>query len=82
MTYRGTVKRGVVVLESGVSLPEGADVRVRVLDRVGASPGRKTTRARKAPKIMKFAGKAKGLPPDASRNLEHYLYGHPKRTSR
>ncbi len=29
--------------------------------------------------LTKFAGKAKGLPADASRNLEHYSYGHRKR---
>jgi hypothetical protein len=28
MTYRGKVKGGVIVLEPGMSLPEGVDVRV------------------------------------------------------
>jgi hypothetical protein len=70
MTCRGTVKAGVVVPEAGAALPEGADVRIRVV----MSPRKKGSR-----KIMKFAGKARGLPADASRNLEHYLYGHPKR---
>jgi hypothetical protein len=30
-------------------------------------------------KLLKFAGRAKGLPPDAARNHDHYLYGVPKR---
>jgi hypothetical protein len=34
---------------------------------------------RRAPRIMRHAGVAKSLPADASLNLEHYLYGHPKR---
>jgi hypothetical protein len=29
--------------------------------------------------LLKLAGKAKGLPADAARNLDHYLYGRPKR---
>lgn len=28
---------------------------------------------------VEFAGKAEGLPPDYSINLDHYLYGVPKR---
>jgi hypothetical protein len=34
---------------------------------------------RRAPRIMRHSGVAKSLPADASLNLEHYLYGHPKR---
>ncbi|HEY8747207.1 MAG TPA: hypothetical protein VIM11_04485 [Tepidisphaeraceae bacterium] len=70
MTFRGTVKAGVVVPDDGASLPEGANVRIEVVPRTRKKPARK---------IMKFAGKAKGLPADASANLKHYLYGHPKR---
>jgi ribosomal protein L18 len=29
--------------------------------------------------LLKYAGKAAGLPSDASRNHDHYLYGTPKR---
>lgn len=29
--------------------------------------------------LKDFVGKAEGLPPDASVNLDHYLYGLPKR---
>jgi hypothetical protein len=70
MTFRGTVKAGVVVPEQGTSLPAGAVVRIEVVSSRRKKPARK---------IMKFAGKAKGLPADASENLKHYLYGHPKR---
>lgn len=31
--------------------------------------------------LLEFAGKAEGLPPDYSTNLDHYLYGVPKRQS-
>lgn len=29
--------------------------------------------------LLEFAGKAEGLPPDYSTNLDHYLHGVPKR---
>ena len=69
MTYKGTVAGGVVVPQRGVQLPEGADCRIQVLKRP----------KRQSPKIMRHAGAAKSLPSDASRNVDHYLYGHPKR---
>jgi hypothetical protein len=31
--------------------------------------------------LLEFAGRAEGLPSDYSANLEHYLYGTPKRHS-
>ena len=72
MTYRGHVKDGAVVLDEPVSLPEGADIRVDVLPR-------KRRRSTLGQRLLRHAGTAKGLPPDASRNLDHYLYGAPKK---
>lgn len=70
MTYVGHVKNGVVVLDESAKLPEGVAVRVELADDLPPSaPGEG---------IMKHAGIIKGLPPDASRNLDHYLYGHSK----
>jgi hypothetical protein len=79
MTYRGHVRNGVVVLEDGRGLPDGTEVRVQP---VGASASRRKAKSRElnvSRRLLKYAGKAKGLPSDASRNLDHYLYGHPKR---
>ena len=79
MTVRGHVKNGVVLVEPGVTLPEGAEVKMEVasggeeeaiLDEHGQTLGQK---------LLKYAGKAVGLPPDAARNHDHYLYGTPKR---
>jgi hypothetical protein len=77
MVYRGHVKRGVVVLDDVVTLPEGSEVRVEVtaeeaaplLDANGETLGQK---------LLKHAGKAVGLPPDLAVNHDHYLYGTPK----
>jgi hypothetical protein len=82
MVFRGKVKGGKVVLMDPKGLPDGTEVEVR--------PVKKRPKAAKAPKAKKsprslaerlapFIGKAKGLPPDMSLNLDHYLYGLPKR---
>lgn len=80
MVYRGRVKKGVVVLDEGTNLADGTEVTVRP---VRAKTLRTPKKAKKPKKLrsglLKFAGKAKGLPPDASRNVDHYLYGHAKR---
>ena len=78
MTYRGRVKDGVVVFEGQVSLPDGTEVNIEPVEQAAESPP--TNRATLSQVLMRFAGKAKGLPPDASLNHDHYLYGVPKKT--
>ena len=78
MTYRGRVNNGVVVLDDAVRLPEGLSVRVEPADSVSHDSDEKnipTLLERLAPLV----GKLEGLPPDASVNVDHYLYGLPKR---
>lgn len=72
MTYKGHVENGAVVLDEPVALPEGTPVEVALVKRLGDE----RPHFRKA--IMAFAGKVTGLPEDASMNIDHYLYGHPK----
>ena len=88
MTYRGTVKNGVVVLEGGQSPPDGTAVSVRVLKapprRAGGrrGKGRPARNGRGAETLYEglkpFIGMANGLPADFSVNHDHYLYGTPK----
>ena len=79
MVYRGQVKGGMVVLEGPAAPPEGARVSVRVLKATTPRPER--TRERTLyDRLKNVIGKAKGMPPDASLNTDHYLYGMPKRT--
>jgi hypothetical protein len=74
---RGRVRNGVVVLEAPSTLREGTVVAVEPISR--QRDGGKT---KKQPTVHRalsqLAGKAKGLPPDAARNVDHYLYGHEK----
>ena len=93
MTYRGHIENGLVVLDDSAALPEGASVQIEVLERrkraasrVASEKGLRTkaqTRRAKQNKVvselMKFSGIARDLPADASVNIDHYLYGHPKR---
>jgi hypothetical protein len=76
MTYRGKVQGGVVVLEQPAELPEGTVVEPVV----PSEPTTTENRAESLPELLlRFAGKATGLPPDAARNHDHFLYGLPKR---
>jgi hypothetical protein len=81
MAVRGKVKNGKVVLEDPKALPEGAEVEVRPVKK-GKQPAKppkgKKSRRSIAERLAPFIGKAEGLPPDASVNLDHYLYGAPK----
>ena len=78
MVIRGRVKGGRIEVNKKVRLPEGARVEITVLDN-GAK-----AKAKQIPTILErlkpIVGKAKGLPRDAAKNLDHYLYGLPKKS--
>jgi hypothetical protein len=78
MVYRGPVENGAVVLEVSGAPRDGTEVTVEPVRRKG-----KKAKAAKGPTVSpalaRLAGKAKGLPADAARNIDHYLYGHAKR---
>ena len=71
MVYRGVVKNGVVVLDPGVRLPEGSEVRVEPV----SPPTRKTL----ADQLGDLVGSVPDLPPDMAQQHDHYLHGAPKR---
>ena len=79
MSYNGTVRNGIVVLEPGANLPEGAQVRVEQVEPI-AKPAAEYARPEDDPlfDMSKYAVKT-GIP-DLATNLDHYLYGHPKVT--
>jgi hypothetical protein len=72
MTYRGIIKNGAVVLDDAPEFPEGTEVRVEVL------PPSQAETSGLGQRLMKYAGKAEGLPSDLARNHDHYLHGTPK----
>jgi len=77
MTYRGHVKNGVVVLDDAVTLPEGLPVNIEPLEGRHDEPESDSIPSLYE-RLKPFIGKAEGLPPDASINHDHYLYGTPK----
>jgi len=81
MTYRGHVEDGKIILDEGAGLPEGTEVRVRPVTTSKATdpPSRSKRKPTVGKGLLALSGSAKGLPRDASRNLDHYLYGHRKR---
>jgi hypothetical protein len=78
MTYRGTVRSGVVVLPANVTLPEGVEVVVVVREE-GPT---KTAAAGVWSKLAELGRWAENLPsdlpPDLAENHDHYLHGLPK----
>lgn len=71
MTYRGKVRNGVVELPPDTNLPEGAEVRVELIESPGAANEQDPVYS-----IGELSVDT-GVP-DLSVNLDHYLYGHQK----
>lgn len=71
MQYRGTVRGGVVVLDQGSALEEGAEVWVELRPAPGEN-GKPTL-------WQKYAGIIDDLPPDMAANHDHYIHGGPKK---
>ena len=80
MTYKGRVRNGVVVLSGRASLPDGTSVTVRTSSaRVAARKKRQARIPTLYERLKPFIGISDDLPADASLNVDHYLYGAPKR---
>jgi hypothetical protein len=71
MTYKGRVKDGVVVLEPGVRLDEGAEVVVAPVESLDDLERLRTG-------LLELAGTVSG-PPDLARNHDHYIHGTPRK---
>lgn len=76
MTIIGTVRGGKIELPPDISLPEGMEVTVDILQPVCET--KETSPEPTLRGVLKFAGAITDLPPDSSRNVDHYLYGAPK----
>jgi hypothetical protein len=75
MTIEGTVRNGVVVLEGTARPPEGARVRVELIE----SKRDENAASGVGRRMLKYAGRAVGLPSDMADNHDHYLHGTRKR---
>jgi hypothetical protein len=78
MLYQGHVENGEIRLANSVVLPEGAEVQIEVVAPAPANePGKRGLSL--YDRLRPVVGAVKDLPPDASMNLDHYLYGLPKK---
>lgn len=78
MVYQGHVENGTIRLQGSVVLPEGAEVRVEIVAPADSCEPR-GSRVSLYDRLKPLIGAAKDLPSDASVNVDHYLYGHPKK---
>ena len=80
MTYRGTVRNGVVVLDEPGRLRDGVTVNVVPVE---APDQQAPADANGSPSVFDelqdLVGTATDLPPDLPENHDHYLYGTRKK---
>jgi hypothetical protein len=77
MTYLGHYQNGVIVLDNGATIPEGARVRVELVAPLTENEQRQQPSLFE--RYKSFIGKAEGLPADLAAQHDHYLYGTPKK---
>jgi hypothetical protein len=77
MTYHGHIEDGKVVFDAAPGLPDGTPVVVMIVQPPKATNDREIPTLYE--RLKPFIGTIDGLPPDASQNIDHYLYGHPKK---
>ena len=77
MTYRGHIRNGRITLDDQTLLPEGATVKVEVLES-GDNDQSSQTRESLNDLLLRHAGKGRGLPPDLATLHDHYAHGKPK----
>jgi hypothetical protein len=85
MTYKGKVENGVILVEEGVRLPEGAEVQIELAED-GKSANDMTGEPTIGQKLAALGRWAEtqpcDLPTDLAENHDHYLHGLPKKPSR
>jgi hypothetical protein len=83
MTYKGKVQNGVIEVEGGVRLPEGATVQIELLvdeEKSTFQIGNEPTIGQKMAALGRWAETLPtDLPEDLAANHDHYLHGTPKR---
>jgi hypothetical protein len=72
VSYKGTVKNGVVILPPEAKLPDGTTVEVKLVTAPTADPPF-------LQELLKLA-KDRDWPADFALNHAHYVKGHPKKS--
>ncbi len=78
MTVLGKIRGGRIELDEPASLPEGASVRIEVID--GAQTPVVDAQGRTlGEKLLSYAGAVPDAPADLARQHDHYLHGTAKK---
>jgi hypothetical protein len=77
MTLMGHIENGKVVFDHMPELADGTPVVVTVVEKPVEPKEREIPTLYE--RMKPFIGAVDGLPADASQNIDHYLYGHPKK---
>lgn len=82
MTYRGTVKGNIIVLDAQANLPDGTEVEIEIVRSEGTPTSVTGLVAEKgsfADTFREFIGCMDDLPEDFAENHDHYIHGTEKR---
>jgi hypothetical protein len=77
MTLLGHIRDGQIVPDDPVTLPEGVPVRIELMPKESATKLQDDDGISLGEKLLKYAGKATGLPSDLARRHDHYIHGTP-----
>lgn len=78
MVIQGRIENGQIIMPPGVVLPEGSSVTIRLVPAANGEPNEAEGRTL-LERLGPVVGSAPDLPVDGARNVDHYLYGLPKR---
>jgi hypothetical protein len=78
MTYKGHFENGKIVLDEPVDIADGTVVRIEIATSVEEPASDDSQEQSLAERYAEFIGIVEGLPEDAAKNVDHYLYGTPK----
>lgn len=72
MTLHGRIHNGRIILDDPAPLPEGAEVRVDVIESPAPAAAEGPTLYERLSSVV---GKGEGMPADLSEHHDRYLYG-------
>ena len=83
MTHKGHIENGVIVPDEPIKVKNGTSILFEFSVEPSSADARGTEDGEANPSLTqllsRFAGRAQTLPEDAAENLDHYLYGVPKK---
>lgn len=77
--FTAHVENGEVVLDTPMSLPEGARLRVELVQPEPSPSVDQGSGSTLGERLLKYAGTVRGLPHDLAKQHDHYIHGCPKK---